>query len=132
MNISVGDLARALDGEAEVLGSPYADLLGLDDGDYILDLRLTQDARGPQAHNMMFRIEIVNGIIAMTQNNADGRGWTDREPNVMRVQTDDDEALLLTFDQRVSDGFGIIRIDASGNGAPRVEYWWNRRDRRPR
>lgn len=117
----------SMQGEVEVFGSPDADLMGLSDGDYVLDMRATANPRGGEVRDFDYRIQILNGVIAMTQENTTGQGgvWTELLPQVLRVQSEND-TLLLTFDRRCKgDRLGIIRVHPAVRGAPTVEYWWN-------
>ncbi|MEM6505514.1 MAG: hypothetical protein AAF711_08600 [Planctomycetota bacterium] len=115
------------DGSIRVLGSPGADLLGLEDGTYVMAMDMHINSRRQEERKTYsMKIKITGGVIYRTHRNwtLKASAWHHVGMEFFTVTTGED-LLTLRFDQGMHSWNDHIEIDFSGEGDPKTKYWWN-------
>lgn len=115
------------DGVIRVLGSPGADLLGLKDGTYVMAMDMhVSPSRRLERKTYSMKLKISDGVIYRTHRNwtLKASAWDPVGMEFFTVTTEQD-MLVLKFDQSMHTWKDHIEIDLSGEGDPRVKYWWS-------
>ncbi|MEM9348039.1 MAG: hypothetical protein AAGB26_15635 [Planctomycetota bacterium] len=115
------------DGSIRVLGSPNADLLGLQDGTYVMAMDMHVNSRRQEERKTYsMKIKVSDGVIYRTHRNwtLKASAWHHLGMEFFTVTTGED-VLTLRFDQGMHNWNDHIEIHLSGEGDPKVRYWWN-------
>jgi len=115
-------------GAVHRMGSPGTDLLGLEDGKYILamDMQIDQWRRARRG-TFSIKLEIVHGIIYRTHFNTtqDPEKWTSTGMEFFEV-TVDEKKLMLEYDKAAHHWTDYFEIEMTRRGNPKVNHWWRK------
>lgn len=122
---------NAAKGSVNAAGSPGADLLGLADGVYVMDMQEHKTFKGKASkRKYAIRIRVEDGVIYRTHRSwsEDAAEWEPVGHQFFSVETRD-KHLFLTFDKNMLSYDNVYVIEMGDKDGQKISGWWKQQQR---